>query len=151
MKFIKNILSYLLISVLLYSPVILNTAYAEQDTRQTINLTEDERNLVLAEMRTFLDTVRMVTVALAQNDYAAINLSAKKVGMTAAGQVPPELSNKLPAQFKQLAMRVHQSFDLIALDAEALEDKQQTLEQLGALMGNCVSCHAIFKLEASTE
>jgi len=148
MKHIKHIQSYLLTGLLILSPVISNTAHAEQDNRQAINLTQDERNLVLAEMRTFLDTVRMVTIALAQDDYAAINATAKKVGMAAAGQVPPELSNKLPKQFKQMAMRVHQSFDLIALDAEAMEDKQQTLEQLGALMGNCVSCHAIFRLQA---
>ena len=40
------------------------------------------------------------------------------------------------------------TFDLIALDAEALEDKQHTLTQLGNLMSNCVSCHAIYRLEA---
>ena len=111
-------------------------------------LTPDERNLVLEEMRTFLETVRVITVALSNNDLAGIAEPARKVGMASSGQVPAGLRDKLPQQFKMIAMSTHKAFDLIALDAEALEDKQHTLTQLGALMSNCVSCHAIFRLEA---
>ncbi len=148
MNSMKKISSHILAGLLVCSAAFMNTAYAEPDGRQAIVLTEDERNLVLAEMRTFLDTVRMVTVSLAEEDYAAINTNAKKVGMAAAGQIPVSLSDKLPMQFKQLARKVHQSFDMIAMDAQAMEDKQQTLEQLGAQMSNCVACHAIFRFEA---
>ncbi len=109
-------------------------------------LTEDERNLVLEEMRTFLDTVRSITVSLSKEDMNAIAESAKKVGMGASGEVPPALTKKLPQQFKMLAMQVHKGFDQLALDATDMGDKQQTLEQLGAILDNCVACHAIYRL-----
>ena len=122
--------------------------FAKDDPRISIELTNDERNLVLEEMRTFLDTVRRITVSMSEEDMNEVAKSAKKVGMAASGEVPPELTAKLPLQFKMLAMKVHKGFDQLALDASEMGDTQQTLEQLGALMGNCVACHAIYKLPA---
>ena len=140
--------SILTVSLLILSMGSVNFAYAKEDIRSAIVLTEDERNLVLTEMRTFLETVRLITVALAKDDMAGIIEPARKVGMASSGEVPAGLSDKLPGQFKMFAMNTHKEFDIIALDAEALEDKQHTLTQLGALMNNCVSCHAIYRLEA---
>jgi len=126
--------------------IFTGSAFAKEDSRTPIVLTEDERNLVLEEMRTFLDTVRSITVSLSTEDMAKLAESAKKVGMASSGEVPPALTAKLPLQFKMLGKQVHQGFDQIALDATEMGDRQQTLEQLGALMGNCVACHAIYKL-----
>ncbi len=83
---------------------------------------------------------------MSEEDMGKVAESAKKVGMAASGEVPPSLTAKLPQQFKMLAMQVHKGFDQIALDATEIGDQQQTLEQLGELMGNCVACHAIYKL-----
>lgn len=125
---------------------ITSYAFANEDKRTPIILTEDERNLVLEEMRTFLDTVRAITVSLSKEEMDIIAKSAKKVGMAASGEVPPALAVKLPLQFKMLAMQVHKGFDQLALDAAEMGDTQQTLEQLGVLMGNCVACHAVYRL-----
>ena len=139
----------LLLTFFLILPIgLVDFAVAKEDTRNAIILTPDERNLVLEEMRTFLETVRLITIALGKDDMPGIVEPATKVGMTSSGEVPPGLRNKLPGQFKILAMNTHKAFDLIALDATALEDRQHTLTQLGELMSNCVSCHAIFRLEA---
>lgn len=140
--------SILTISLLILSMGSINFAYAKEDIRNAIILTEDERNLVLTEMRTFLETVRLITVALGKDDMAGIVEPARKVGMASSGEVPAGLRDKLPGQFKMFAMNTHKAFDIIALDAEALEDKQHALTQLGALLNNCVSCHAIYRLEA---
>ena len=129
---------------------MMNQASAKEDIRNAILLTQDERNLVLEEMRTFLETVRVITVALGKDDMAGIVEPARKVGMASSGEVPAGLREKLPGEFKMLAMSTHKAFDLIALDAQELEDKQHTLEQLGSLMSNCVSCHAIYRLEAGS-
>ena len=134
----------LMITALFFT--LTGSAFAKEDSRTPIVLTEDERNLVLEEMRTFLDTVRSITVSMSEEDAAKIAKSAKKVGVAASGEVPPALTAKLPQQFKMLAMQVHKGFDQIALDATEMGDKQQTLEQLGMLMGNCVACHAIYRL-----
>lgn len=129
----------------------MSIALGQEDSRKAINLTESERNLVLAEMRTFLDTVRSITVSLSRGDMQSLAKAAKSVGMAASGEVPPELSLKLPLEFKLFAMKTHKAFDQIALDAIDMEDKQQTLEQLGNLMGNCVACHAIYRLPVPKE
>ncbi len=126
----------------------MSPASAKEDIRSAIVLTQDERNLVLEEMRTFLETVRLITVALGRNDMEGIVEPARKVGMASSGEVPAGLREKLPGEFKTFAMSTHKAFDLIALDAQELEDQQHTLQQLGALMSNCVSCHAIYRLEA---
>jgi mono/diheme cytochrome c family protein len=124
------------------------SAFAKDDSRTPINLSKDERNLVLSEMRALLDTVRSITVSMGKEDMEKVAKSAKKMGMAASGEVPPELTAKLPMQFRMLAMKVHKGFDQIALDATEMGDNQQTLEQLGELMGNCVACHAIYKFPA---
>jgi len=135
-------------TLLVLSTSMMNPASAKEDLRNAIVLTQDERNLVLEEMRTFLETVRVITVALGKDDMAGVVEPARKVGMASSGEVPAGLREKLPKQFKMFAMSTHKAFDLIALDAQELEDKQHTLEQLGSLMSNCVSCHAIYRLEA---
>ncbi len=139
---LKNSLTVLFI--LLTS--ITSSTFANEDKRAPIILTEDERNLVLNEMRISLDTVRAITVSLSKEEMDIVAKSAKKVGMGASGEMPPALAKKLPQQFKMLAMQVHKGFDQLALDATDMGDKQQTLEQLGAVLGNCVACHAIYRL-----
>lgn len=137
-------LKSLLTSILLVS--LVSVASAKDDNRTPIVLTVDERNLVLEEMRTFLATVQTITASLGKDDMAAVAKSAKTMGMAASGEVPPALTKKLPMNFRMLAMTVHKSFDQLALDATEMGDQQQTLEQLGSLMGNCVACHAIYRL-----
>jgi cytochrome c556 len=54
---------------------------------------------------------------------------------------------KLPLDFKQLGMGTHKAFDQLAIDAKDLGDKQQTIEQLGQLMNNCVACHKLYRID----
>ena len=124
-----------------------DSANAKPDTRQSIVMTEAERNLVLIEMRGFLESVQVILQALGKDDLATVAKAATKVGMIEQKPMPAELKKKLPKEFKILGMKTHKAFDQLALDAKEMEDKQQTLEQLGGLMKNCVSCHAMFKLD----
>lgn len=124
-----------------------NHAKSGKDTRQTIVLTEEEREIVLFEMRSFLEAVQTIVGGLAANDLAIVTKSAKKVGFVDQEPLPATLKKKLPKDFKILGMKTHKAFDQLAMDTKEMEDKQQTLEQLGALMKNCVSCHAMFKFK----
>ena len=142
----RKILCAVTLAVMLTSTI--NLATAKDDIRNAIILTPDQRDMVLTEMRLFLETIRVITVALSNDDMASIVEPAKKVGMASSGGVPAALTDKLPREFKSFAMNTHKAFDLIALDAADMEDKQHTLEQLGSLMSNCVSCHAIYRLES---
>ncbi len=95
-----------------------------------------------------LTAVQKVTDAAVRNDAGAIVAAAKPMGMAAAGGVQPTLAAKLPLEFKQLGHSVHQDFDRIALDAEAMGDTRHALAQLGETLGKCVACHAMYQITA---
>ena len=128
--------------------IAMNSVIADSDKRTSIQVSSQERNLVLMEMRAFLVAVQNITVALGKGDMDKVAESAKIVGMSTQKGMPEALKNKLPIEFKKLGRKTHMAFDQLALDADEMEDKQQALEQLGALMSNCVACHATFRLDS---
>ncbi len=120
------------------------------DERTAIQLTINERDLVLSEMRIFLQSVQQITTGIANDDMKLVANSALKSGRSAQLAVPGSLVGKLPLAFKKLGFDTHAKFDGLALDAEQLGDRDHALTQLSVLLENCVSCHAVFKFEVST-
>ena len=133
-----------------YKFVIEGSTQQSTDNRLAIQLTPGEKDLVLAEMRAFLASVQQVIHGVSTKDMKLIVVSARTVGRAAQQGVPGSLMGKLPLEFKQLGLDTHEKFDLLALDAEQLEDENHSLAQLGSLMQNCVACHATYRLEAVT-
>ncbi len=142
------ILLTLAVAALLYTFVIKGqtTAGSEHDPRTALVLEESERALVLTEMRAFLAALQQITLAATKDDMNGVAAAARKVGRAAQGEVPVSLMKKLPAGFKKLGFATHQAFDQLALDAESLGDREQVLEAMGTLMGNCVGCHAAYQI-----
>ncbi len=132
-----------------YQMIFVGATQTAGDGRTALLLEPAERDLVLTEMRTFLQAVQAITMGLSDNDLAAVAVAAKQVGMSAAHGVPVSLMAKLPLGFKQLGHATHGAFDQLALDAESLGDPAHTLRQLAELQANCVGCHAAFRFEAS--
>ena len=122
-------------------------AFATEQSRTAIGLDQSERALVLAEMRAFLQSVQIITQSLSAEDLPAAAAAARQVGAKAAAHVPDTLKAKLPAGFKALGSATHHAFDQLALDAEQLGDPDHTLGQLADLLGNCVGCHATYRIE----
>ncbi|MBI5462796.1 MAG: cytochrome c [Gammaproteobacteria bacterium] len=121
------------------------------DGRAEIALTAADRDIVLAEMRAILGAVQGMTTALTQDDLKLVAQQARSVGLSAMGQVPPSLMQALPLEFKTLGREMHTEFDQIALDAEQMGDREHALQQLGAMLGKCVACHATYRLTASKD
>ncbi len=119
------------------------------DGRTAILLDTGERDLVLAEMRAFLEAVQQISAAVAADDMPTIRQAAQRVGAVAQQAVPATLAGKLPLEFKTLGFDTHQRFDRLALDAAELGDKTHALRQLSELMLNCVGCHAAYRIDAS--
>jgi len=117
------------------------------DGRLAIQLNAGERDMVLGEMRAFLDTVQKIVKGVSEDDMKLVADSARKVGMSAQGDVPGSLVGKLPMKFKKLGFDTHTKFDQIALDASDMGDKDNMLIQLSVLMQNCVGCHAAYRIE----
>jgi cytochrome c556 len=118
------------------------------DGRIVIHLNTDERELVLTEMRTFLTSVQQITKGVAENDMESVAQSARKSGKAAQQGIPGTLAEKLPVQFKQSGFDTHAQFDQLAMDAEDIGDSIHALSQLSTLMQNCISCHALFRIDA---
>ncbi len=118
------------------------------DSRTLIRLSSAERVLVLEEMRAFLNSVQQITQGLAEDDMQLVVQAARHSGKAAQGQVPKSLMEKLPMPFKKSGGDTHMKFDQLAMDAGDLGDNEHTLKQLSTLMKNCVSCHAIYRIEA---
>lgn len=119
------------------------------DTRVVLELTPDERDITLEEMRQFLGGVQKMTGALARSDMAAAAEAARGMGQKMVHEVPPALRAKLPQEFRQLGFSVHREFDQIALDAESLMDVSYSLSQLSNTLNKCVRCHATYQIRTS--
>lgn len=122
------------------------TTTVAEDKREAIVLEPAERALLLAEMRGFLGAVQAISAAVVRDDPAAIAKAARAQGMAAAHAVPPTLAAKLPIGFKQLGHGVHQDFDRIAIDAEAMGDSKLALSRLAETLNRCIACHGIYQL-----
>ena len=130
-----------------YKFILSGNTEKSADGRVAIQLTPEERDLVLSEMRTFLDSVQQITQGVANNDFDAAAKAARIVGSAAQQGMPGTLIGKLPLEFKKMGFDTHSQFTQLALDAEQMGDGTQTLEQLGTLLQNCVACHATYKFE----
>ena len=151
-------LSWLLVAIfalstglMAYKFILSGSAEKSEDGRLDIQLTPNERNLVLSEMRAFLESVQQITQGMADNDFESVAKAARIVGRAAQQGMPGTLVGKLPLEFKKMGFDTHSQFTQLALDAEQLGDGTQTLEQLATLLQNCVACHATYKFEATKD
>jgi hypothetical protein len=119
----------------------------DPDSRTVIYMDDAGRDLVLAEMRMFLEGVQQITAGLAGENLDAAIAAARGLGLGAMGDVPPAVMQQLPLEFRQLGRSTHADFDQIAMDLETLGDRQHALRQLGDTLGKCVACHATWRIE----
>ena len=131
-----------------YTFLVTGKTVPAEDRRIAIVLEPAERSLVLTEMRGFLIAVQAITEAVTRTDARAIAAAARPMGMAAAGGVPATLAAKLPLEFKQLGHGVHEDFDRIALDIEAMGDVKHAHTQLSETLKKCVACHALYQITA---
>lgn len=117
------------------------------DGRTSIQLSNADRNLVLAEMRQFLVSVQGISEALTREDMATVTETARAVGNAAVQAVPPSLMASLPLEFKTMGRGVHRAFDQLAMDAESLAEPRHSLQQMSDILSQCVACHAAYRLD----
>ncbi len=116
------------------------------DGRKVVKLSPQERALVLMEMRGLLQSTHGVIEGLSREDLALVAKSARAGGMAAAADVNPALMAKLPLEFKQLGMSVHQGMDDIAMAAEQGEKSTVILQRMSNQLARCVACHSAWQL-----
>ena len=154
MKRLCSVIVVLLLVVVaggVYKFLIQGAVEQANDGRLSLQLEAAERDLVLGEMRQFLQAVQQITEAVSNEQVEKAAKSARSVGMGAQQGVPGSLMAKLPLEFKKLGFDTHSRFDQLALDAEELGDPGHTLQQLAELMRNCVACHAAYRIDVQAE
>lgn len=118
------------------------------DGREVIWLKSHQRDLVLAEMRAFVESLRDITGALGTDNSEKFQASALKVGLAAQQGVPLDMMKALPLSFKQLGMSTHKKFDELAAHSKQGVSNEELLVELSQLMNNCVACHAAYQLQS---
>jgi cytochrome c556 len=116
------------------------------DDRVPIQVDAATRFAVLKEMRTMLNAVQGIVGGAARGDTVAMRTSATSAGMMAASEAGENVAAQLGAQFVQLGMLTHATFDSLAIDVAQGKSPEAVLRRLSTVMGNCVGCHNQFRL-----
>jgi len=122
---------------------------AGTDGRTAVVLQAGERDLVLTEMRGLLAATQQILEGVNQGDMQRIGKAARAAGMAGAADVNPALMAKLPIEFKQLGMSVHQDMDDIAKAAEGGKSPAEILQMASNTLTKCVACHAAWQIKAA--
>ena len=150
MKKLSLLLNVVLLAVIAfgaYKFIVEGNVEEADDGRTAIMLEPGERDLVLGEMRTFLEAVQGIVAAIAVEDLATVATLSTPVGMVATEGEAASLMGKLPLEFKLLGMATHGLFDDLALEATSTGDGQAVTASLGVLMENCTGCHAGYRFD----
>jgi hypothetical protein len=139
----------LIIAAMTYKFVVAGSTEKAEDARIAILLEPGERDLMLKEMRTFVESLQLMSDALSKDDMKGVAQAARSVGMAKSQDVPLAMIGKLPLEFKKLAFSVHGGFDTIASDAETIGTAKHTLGQLSEVLQKCVTCHSSYQLKIS--
>jgi secreted Zn-dependent insulinase-like peptidase len=116
-----------------------------EDGRLAVQLTKDERNALLLEMRTWLQSSQSILEAVSAKNFEEVSRVAKVSGMSAEASTPASLFRKLPVEMKTLGFATRKKFDEIADDAIKLKSSEHTIKQLGSTMNSCIACHSIYR------
>ncbi|PJZ52072.1 hypothetical protein [Leptospira adleri] len=123
---------------------------ASRDGRTSIHLTEDEKLLVLGEMRGLLTSLNGIIEGLSEDDSEKAAQAASNSGMGLVKSLENEekaILLKLPLEFKRLGFGTHEQFDRIAVQIRQKQDLKVILKGMDDLTKKCVACHTAYKIE----
>jgi len=135
-----------LFMMFLFLTVIATSTQAE-DTRQVIWLSAEQKNLLMQEMRHFLQASKTILDGSLNEDVESIERTARSVGIKAMKTTPSSLTEALPQAFKTIGPKVHLGFEEIADEASGLGDTELILKRLTRLQSHCIECHAQYQIK----
>ena len=141
-----NLFLAVALGAMVYLFVLKGSISESNDGRVAIHLNGAERDLVLEEMRGFLEGVEAITNALGEGNMAEASKHAASIGMAGIGDVPLSLMGKLPLDFKTLGLSTHKAFDTLSKETKVNTDPKMFLKKFGEILNNCTSCHAGYRL-----
>lgn len=125
------------------------TRPAGADQRVVVNVTEEEKQFLLGEMRQLLAATQTIHAELGRGDREAAADAAQSVGMGMVEElaaVEATILFKLPAPMKELGLGTHRAFDDLAASIRGGASDREVMQEMSALMSRCVACHASYRL-----
>ncbi|MCF6253371.1 MAG: hypothetical protein L3J38_01325 [Thiomicrorhabdus sp.] len=117
------------------------------DEREIIWVSAEEKSVLLAEMRSFLEATHTILEGSLADDMEVIEQAARPVGIKMMKATPKALHEKLPAGFTAIGPKAHRGFEGIADEAVGMGDREEILQQLAELQKTCIQCHSMYRLE----
>jgi hypothetical protein len=124
----------------------------QADARQRVTFPEPMRVHTIANMRDHLLSLQEIDVALSRNDFdKAASIAEKRLGMSSlelhgAAHIAPYM----PQGMQEIGTQMHRAasqFAVAAQNASVSNDLRPALAALGAVMQQCVACHAAYRLQ----
>ncbi len=119
------------------------------DAREVIWVSVAEKELLLAEMRAFLEASQIILEGSLADDMDVIEKVARSVGIKMMRGTPKSLHEKLPLGFTALGPKAHRGFEAIADEASGMGDREVVLKHLAELQKTCNKCHSIYRFEVN--
>lgn len=117
------------------------------DFRQRLTLPPPARDKVLAEMRHMLESVNGILRGVVANDLVAVEQAARASGTAMAVEMDPAVMRQLLPAFRELGLQTHRAFDELAARMKAGGTRDDAIRGLTGITGNCVACHAVYRLD----
>jgi hypothetical protein len=124
---------------------------AQTDSRQLVAFPEPMRMHTIRSMRDHLLALQEIDVALSQNAFdKAASIAEERLGMSSlelhgAAHIAPFM----PQGMQDIGTQMHRAASRFAIDAQTASvsnDLRPALAALGAVMQQCVACHAAYRL-----
>jgi hypothetical protein len=124
---------------------------AAGDPRQLVEFPEPMRAHTLANMRDHLLTLQEINLALSQGaDDKAARVAEQRLGLSSLeAHGAAHLAQFMPQPMQDIGTAMHRAASRFAVEAQnasATNDLRPALAALGAVMQQCVACHAAYRL-----
>lgn len=117
----------------------------ENDKRISIIVKSEYKEFVMREMRTFVESLSLISDGMMEGDTAKIIRAGRRSG---TGVEPPEeLVEMLPPNFLKMGRPAHQLFEAIADSAKNNFNLQTTQKQINMLLVKCTACHSTYRFD----
>ena len=147
---ISNIVLLVIVAVLVYILLFMGTEMVKlpDDNRIVVKYEPDLHELVMSEMRDYLEVINEINQGLAENNPDKIVKAATRQGDISIKETPVRLLKLSPLACKQMGFRGHDIFQAIADSARIQFKPETTINQLAELTNNCIVCHRTYRLGA---
>ena len=145
---ISNVIFAIVIFILAYILLFTGTEMVKlpDDNRIVVKYEPDLHELVLNEMRDYLEVINEIHKGLAENNSDRIVKAATRQGDISLNETPIRLLKLSPIPCKTMGFKGHDIFQAIADSAKINFNRTTTINQLAELTNNCIVCHRTYKL-----